>query len=293
MGRDSKIEWTNHTFNPWWGCVKVSQACKYCYAESWSRRVGAEVWGPSSDRRFFGEKHWQQPVMWDREAKKAHVRKRVFCASMADVFEDREDLNEARGNLWELIGRTPWLDWLLLTKRPQSIQAMTPWGESWPRNVWLGTTAEDQATANERVPHLLKAPSVVHFVSCEPLLGPLDLKAWLPGYTGALASEVALNWIIVGGESGGKSRPTHPEWILSLRDQSLAAGAAFHFKQWGNWRPTNDKKTATGKTVVLNGDDNVATMERVSKKVAGRLLERRTWDDLPTLDPNYRAENGG
>ncbi len=141
MAKNSRIEWTTHTFNPWWGCVKVSPACKHCYAESWAKRVGSNVWGIKAERRFFGDKHWAEPLKWDVLAAASGVRARVFCASMADVFEDRRDLDVHRARLWKLIEATPHLDWLLLTKRPEIISRLAPWANQWPENVWLGTVA--------------------------------------------------------------------------------------------------------------------------------------------------------
>src|SRR5687767_5634241 len=131
MAKDSRIEWTHHTFNPWWGCVKVSPACAHCYAESWAHRLGAKLWGRDAPRRFFNDEHWKHPIRWNSEAERAGVRRRVFCASMSDVFEIRAELNPWRAKLWPLIERTPWLDWLLLTKRPQNIQRMAPWDDKW------------------------------------------------------------------------------------------------------------------------------------------------------------------
>ena len=118
MGKNSSIEWTDHTFNPWWGCARVSPGCNNCYAEAWARRVGENIWGAKQDRRVFGEKHWGEPLKWNAEAQEQELRRRVFCASMADVFELRSDLDPWRDRLWALIDQTPWLDWLLLTKRP-------------------------------------------------------------------------------------------------------------------------------------------------------------------------------
>ena len=142
MGENSKIEWTTHTFNPWWGCITVSEACKHCYAEAWARRVGQDVWGPKVSRRMFSDDHWKGPLRWNAAAAGAAERPRVFCASMADVFEDRDELDEPRWRLWPLIEATPHLDWLLLTKRPQNVLRLAGWGQDSPSNVWLGTTVE-------------------------------------------------------------------------------------------------------------------------------------------------------
>src|SRR6184192_322857 len=111
MAKNSSIEWTDHTFNPWWGCAKVSPGCNNCYAETWAKRLGLKVWGPEKDRRFFTDKHWQEPVKWNTDAEQGRRRKRVFCASMADVFEARHELTPWRERLWRLTGQTPWLDW--------------------------------------------------------------------------------------------------------------------------------------------------------------------------------------
>lgn len=212
MAKNSRIEWTNHTFNPWWGCIKVSPACKHCYAEAWSKRVGQNVWGPKSERRFFGDKHWSEPLKWNLEAERSGERRRVFCASMADVFEDRAGLDEWRVKLWALIEKTPHLDWLLLTKRPERIAATVPWGKNWPGNVWIGTTVEDQEWADERLPYLAELPAAVRFISAEPLLGPLNLRSWLG---------TSLDWVIAGGESGPKARPSSPAWFRDVMNQCI------------------------------------------------------------------------
>ena len=239
MGDATKIEWTHHTFNPWIGCTKVSPGCKHCYAEALTRRspalvhgqsgaavVGLPVWGDAAPRRVTSAANWRQPLRWNAAAKKAGERRRVFCASLADVFEEREGLESARARLWALIEQTPHLDWLLLTKRPMWVLPSVPWrwwrtnpgtggtllrrrdnycvfcdklgvhtedrGEGevhhrcatrvygWPRNVWIGCTVEDQRRAEERLPHLLKIPAPVRFVSYEPALAAVDFRPWLP-----------------------------------------------------------------------------------------------------------------
>ena len=269
MARNSRIEWTTHTFNPWWGCVKVSPACKHCYAEAWSKRVGSAVWGINAERRFFGERHWNEPVRWNTEAAKQGARARVFCASMADVFEDRRDLDLWRLRLWKLIEATPNLDWLLLTKRPELVAGMAPWPDQWPPNVWLGTTVEDQERASERLPYLSKIPAAVRFISAEPLLGPLDVAEWLPH---------TVDWVITGGESGPKARPSSPSWFRDLLNQCMAADVAFHFKQWGDWAPGQGISLAKARAELA---DDGTTMLRVGKKAAGRALDGKTWNGLP------------
>lgn len=245
------IEWCHYTFNPWWGCTKVSPGCDHCYAETFDKRVGGAHWGAGVPRRVFGEAHWREPLKWNAKARAGYVRPRVFCASMADVF-DPEAPDAERAKLWSLIAATPSLDWLLLTKRPQLAMRYLPWGVSpvgasgamaevgctpWP-NVWIGTTVEDQERADLRVPRLLQIPAAVRFLSVEPLLGPVDLWAYLPGEIRdaslkALGSPPmpAVDWVIVGGESGHGARPMQDDWVRSLRDQCGAAGVSFFFKQ--------------------------------------------------------------
>jgi protein gp37 len=278
MAKNSSIEWTHHTFNPWWGCTKISSACDHCYAETWAKRVGQSVWGNKAPRRFFTDKHWKEPLRWNADAIAEGVRHRVFCASMADVFERRAELNQQRERLWKLIEATPMLDWLLLTKRPQNIEKMAPWSEVWPHNVWLGTTVEDQTNALVRLPHLLKHKARVRFLSCEPLLGPLDLKGWLkPDPKLGLHG---IDWIIAGGESGPGSRPMLPAWARNLRDQATKAKVAFHFKQWGHWVPADMFGGETKRVVDIDGENLVPA----GKGASGRELDGKFWDGLPTSD---------
>src|SRR6476469_5060680 len=144
MAENSNIEWTHHTFNPWWGCTKVSAGCKNCYAEAWARRLRHDVWGKDAARRELTSAYWQQPFSWNADAARNRTRARVFCASMADVFEDRRDLDTRRERLWEIISGNPWLDWLLLTNRPQNVSRMVPWTNLWPFFFYVATTAENQ-----------------------------------------------------------------------------------------------------------------------------------------------------
>lgn len=275
MAKYSHIEWTHHTFNPWWGCTKVSPACLHCYAELWAKRMGQRVWGTDAPRRFFTDHHWSEPLDWNAEAAIAGRRERVFCASMADVFERRAELDVPRARLWKLIKDTPSLDWLLLTKRPHNIGSMVPWTDDWPHNVWLGTTVENQTWAEKRLPHLLQHRAAVRFLSCEPLLGTIDLSPW--------ASKRGLNridWIIAGGESGPKARPMHPDWATSLLRQCQQHSIAFHFKQWGHWVPAEIAGEEAA-NVIEFGNERPVRMTRLPKKAAGRILNGTTWDELP------------
>lgn len=229
MVANTPIEWTDHTFNPWWGCTKVSAACDNCYAEALSRRFGYSIWGHSNSRRSMSEKHWQGPIAWNAQAERSGRRRRVFCASMADVFEERNDLNKWRERLWRLIEETPALDWQLLTKRPHAVMRQITWSNgSWPSNVRIGTTVENQSEASKRIRHLADIPAPVRFLSCEPLLGPIDLSEWF--------NQGLIDWVIAGGESGPRARTFDPEWALTLKRDCSAADVPFFFKQWGTYR---------------------------------------------------------
>lgn len=273
MAKDSGIEWTHHTFNPWWGCVRLSPACAHCYAERWAKRLGEDLWGGDAARRFFGDAHWREPLKWNAEAERLGVRSRVFCASMADVFEPRRDLDPWREKLWGLIEKTPALDWLILTKRPGQLKHVYPWAHNPRDNVWLGTTAENQKWANRRVERLLSVEAKVRFLSCEPLLSTIDLSSWLE------AGQIS--WVIAGGESGPEARPTHPNWIRSLRDQCRRNEVPFHFKQWGHWSPQTEHRTTTRTIEVEDGFGNFVTLAWLPKKASGRTLDSRTWDGYP------------
>jgi len=310
MAENSGIEWTDHTFNPWIGCTRVSPACDNCYAETLATgRLGRE-WGPHAARRR--TKTWGDPVRWNRQAEGATVRPRVFCASLADVFDNhRSILPEWRHDLWALIETTPNLDWLLLTKRPQNIAKMVPqrWmGDGFPPHVWTGTTVENQTEAERRIPHLLAVPARVRFLSCEPLLGPVDLEtawhgenaidsecwgdcAWCERGFPALHNckrgcqsegdwhkgRSGLDWIITGGESGGTARPSNPQWFRDLRDQCADAGVPFLFKQWGEWVSVSEVEGPGRHHTFEDG----RTVRRIGKKRAGRTLDGVIHDGFP------------
>ncbi len=241
MGEKTGISWTDHTFNPWIGCTKVSAGCANCYAENlMDHRWGIAKWGRSALRVKTSRSGWLAPLRWNKAAAEREVRARVFCSSLADVFEDNPQVSEWRSELWDLIHRTTWLDWQLLTKRPENIAWMLPVGSRkklW--NVWLGTSVEDQESADTRIPRLLVTPSRVHFVSMEPMLGPIDLSNLCMEGGGRLNavdrsfSNPPLDWVIVGGESGAKARPFNLDWARGVRDDCKSQGVAFFMKQVG------------------------------------------------------------
>lgn len=214
----SRIEWTDYTFNPWYGCTKVSPACDNCYAEAWAKRSGLVEWGAGVTRRRSTPANWDKPIKWDRLASAEGIRRRVFCASLGDVFDTEVD-PVWRENLFTVIDLTPCLDWLLLTKRPKVAAAYFD-GEAVPPNVWIGTTIENNAMMAARYHHLMRIRARVRFLSMEPLLEPVRLP-W-----GGLP-----DWIIVGGESGHWAREMPADWARSIRDQAAAHGVAFFMKQ--------------------------------------------------------------
>lgn len=229
MAENSGISWVNHTFNPWIGCTKVSPACDHCYAETWDNRFGGERWGPRAARTRTSVQNWNKVRKWQRQAAAAGQPAIVFCASLADVFDNhRSILPEWRNDLWSLIRETPDLVWMLLTKRPQNIARFLPddWGDGYP-NVALGCSIENQEEHDRRAPVLAAVPAAARFFSMEPLLGPVILDEPI------LREHV--RFVIAGGESGPGARPMRPEWARSARDQCVRAGALFHFKQWGEF----------------------------------------------------------
>lgn len=340
--KDTNIEWCDSTFKPWWGCTKVSPACDNCYAAALDKRTGGNHWGTGVERRRTSPANWAQPIKWDKQAAvdqiaweklkkdgatdewliergfKKPTRPRVFCASMADVFDNEVD-PQWRADLFYLIAVTPHLDWLLLTKRIGNASRMiadasavaefedggTPeWTSStpWP-NVWLGATICNQEEADRDIPKLLAVPAAKRFLSIEPMLGAIDLTRMIVAengtvYEGAICHK-RIDWVIVGGESGPSARPMHPNWARSLRDQCKAAGIPFFFKQWGDFAPsliqdggrTCDHIPIAGMTDFTPqisrkfthdwNDGTALGAVRLSKKAAGRLLDGADHNGVP------------
>lgn len=325
MAETTKIEWCDSTFNPFIGCTPVSPGCDNCYAaRSTPARTLGVVWGPGQPRRRTGAANWKQPEQWQRQAaefKAQHGRRRrVFCASLADVF-DNEVPDEWRVDLFKLIAATPDLDWLLVTKRIGNAARILGDWQTVPLlpNIWLGITVVNQAEVDRDVPKLLRVPAAVRFLSVEPMLGPVNLRYIdvdgdheihpLTGTTECVDGEgqpapdlPGISWVICGGESGPKARPMHPDWARSLRDQCAAAGVPFLFKQWGEWVPADDDcgtvvpvteivgdvQWQEGKRVQvqwLSPNDSIVghSFARLGKKSAGRLLDGRTHDGFPEV----------
>jgi len=313
MADNTKIEWADATANFWIGCTKLSPACDHCYAEAdWDHRKHRVLWGPHGDRSFV--KAGEQVVRKMQRNAAAfiaeHGRKpRIFVNSLSDFADNhRSILPEWRAKVWQLARECPDVILLILTKRPQNLPTYLPtdWGAGYP-NVWIGTTAENQTEANRRVPVQLAIPAARRFLSCEPLLEPVDLER-IPSDGGVIKSlsggiyrpygatwdsHRSLDWVIVGGESGLKARPMHPDWARSLRDQCAAAGVPFLFKQWGEWAPLDDVDEALlgdglpGADLMPDGfacvhENPMSTaLVRVGKKRAGRLLDGCTHDGFP------------
>lgn len=335
--KDSKIEWTDHTVNFWWGCTEVSPACANCYAREQARFFGARIFG-SAVRWGKGMPRFERLEAARKDARKLdtlafqkQTRFKVFCNSMSDWLDDEVPI-EWLAFLLKTIRETPHLDWQLLTKRPEQwayriggaegyLRCADSWTEmmlrNWlngeaPPNVWVGTTVEDQVRAEERIPALIKIPARVRYLSCEPLLGPLELGRWLAPergaevhfsgdrealgneqFRGAMAAMMTaavrwhrgIHWVIAGGESGksvDRTRPMHPRWLYDLMDQVTEADVPFLFKQWGAWCPA-PAAHLEGRKELLRGEKFLdgTLMLFAGKELAGREMLGRTWDEFP------------
>ncbi len=282
MGEQTGISWTDHTFNPWWGCWKIADECKNCYADTTAHRyasIHGELWGRTAARRFFGDAHWREPEKWNRKAEAAGVRARVFCGSMCDWAElhPNEDIRATmdayRVRLFALIQATPWLDWLLLTKRPEDAATLLPWVAdadddcvAWP-NVWLGVTAGTRDNIAANVSILRSIPAVVRFISCEPILEDIPALEWDRALGDGMGR---IDWLIVGDESGPGARPAQADWIRGAREAALRNGVAFHFKQWNG--PTSPSMASP------------VPGERKGRKIHLPILDGRQWAQFPNTN---------
>ena len=314
MAENTKIQWCDHTFNTHWGCTKISDGCSNCYAENMGNRFGVK-WGAGEPRKTMSENYWKQPLKWNKRAGENNVRERVFCSSMADVF-DNEAPEGVREKLWSLIKATPHLDWLIVTKRIGNVKNMLPedWGDGYP-NVWLLITVVNQIEADRDIPKLIDTPAAIRGLSIEPMLGYIDLTyiqfdafTTMDVLSGNGLSTISvcqsapnafcdpIDWVIVGGESGSNARPMHPAWAKSLQDQCKLAGVAFFFKQQGEWALEQvkaggdlggDMRKGIVQQVCLDRENDGhfrkgdVHMRKVGKEVSGRLLNGVEYNEYP------------
>jgi protein gp37 len=223
------IEWTDRTWNPTTGCNKVSPGCTHCYAEAITKRFTNNF--PNGFDLTLHQERLKEPLRW-------RTPSRIFVNSMSDLFHEEVPLSFLK-EVFEVIRETPWHVYQILTKRHERLLEIAPQLD-WHENIWMGVSVENQNYV-QRVDYLRKVPAKVRFLSCEPLLGSLQLDL------------TDIHWVIVGGESGQKHRPMQLEWAQSIRDQCKEQGVAFFFKQWGGRTP----------------------------KAGGRLLDEEIWDEMP------------
>jgi len=313
----SKIEWTDKTWNPIAGCSKVSEGCRNCYAETMAKRLvamGQSKYQGTIDG--YVQQHWSGVVKLDEKTLqlpyKTKKPTRFFVNSMSDLFHENVPDEWIRG-IFRVMDQANWHTYQVLTKRPERMRDILNsanwWGGRFAeqmKHIWLGVSVENQEAANERIPYLLGIKDVsVRFLSCEPLLGPVNLtRLCVPNCPDAFIDSLQglvhgpddklpnINWVITGGESGPNARPMHPDWVRSLRDQCNAAGVPFFLKQWGEWGEDcpdgyhNSKSCIirpNGTTYLADCADNSADkwLFKVGKQRAGRVLDGRTWDEAP------------
>lgn len=266
--KNSRIEWTDHTFNPWIGCTEISTGCRDCYARrDFEERKHLVTWGQGEPRHRTSPANWRQPYRLNAEAKRTGTRPLMFCASLADVF-DKEVKDAWRTDLFDVIDDCRQLHWLILTKRPKHAREyLTRWEEfGWPwAHVWLGVSVENDDAGLARIPELIETPAAGHFISYEPLLGPVNY-------------EIVVDWVIAGGESGSKARPMHPAWVRGLRDQCQATDTPFFFKSWGEWASLSEWP---GSRLEPHVFEDGLVMHRVGKRRSGAILDGREWLEVP------------
>lgn len=297
MSGQTKIEWATKVWNPVVGCQKVSEGCRNCYAEELhNRRHKAYQDGKLQNipqyAKLFSEiqllhDRIDEPLFWGKTQK-------VFVNSMSDIFHEDipfEFLEEVFFTMNEESRHT----FMILTKRPQRMRDFIEWlinkwsddsvGLSWypPNNIWFGVSVENQEAADERIPFLLNTPASVRFLSCEPLLGSIDLTSYL-GFNDPKTKGPLIDWVIVGGETGTGARPMHPAWVRGLRDQCQEHKVPFFFKSWGEWISESDYRFGDWPNLYQRKShifENGITVYKTGKKKSGRLLDGREWNELP------------
>ncbi len=278
--RNSRIGWTDHTFNPWIGCTEVSAGCDNCYARrDFDERKSLVRWGACQPRHRTSRTYWRQPHLWNAEARLTGKRPRVFCASLAD-WADEQVPENWKNELFLLINQCRDLNWLLLTKRiGAASDYLTRTCPMWPwPHVWIGASVEN-AGASDRIADLLRIPAAGHFLSCEPLLGPLNVQiAPSPAWSFDHGHLIGVDWVIASGESGPLARPTHPNWLRSLRDQCAHDGRPFFFKGWGEWTSLGGWP---GSRLQPHVFPDGLCMHRVGHKASGCLLDGVEHKEVP------------
>lgn len=304
----TRIEWAEVVWNPVSGCTPISEGCQNCYAKRMANRLRGRC-GYPADEPFKVTLHkdrLEEPLRWKKP-------RRVFVCSMGDLFH--EDVPRwMRFEVMDIILQAKQHTFLILTKRPANMKEFFEWYYSKAgrtietiKNLWLGVTAENQARADERIPILLQIPAAVRFVSIEPMLGPVDLSKWLGGTWYCETCECTvdpefvpfseihypcenyldfipgIDWVICGGETGPRARPMHPEWVRSLRDQCQAAGISFFLKSWGEYCFPSQMPEETYQALQDRYNLDVEIPWKVGKKAAGRILDGRTWDEMPEI----------
>ena len=289
MSAKTSIEWTDYSWNPVSGCDKVSPGCDHCYAETIATRVAGTKAYPDGFKVTLKPERLTDPLR-----KRSWRGKRVFVNSMSDLFH-KDVPDDYIAQVFAIMALAPEITFQILTKRHGRMRSLLNSEAHWRRvgvggvrvlpNVWLGVSVEDQQRADLRIPALLDTPAAVRWLSCEPLLGPVDLgAAFGTNYGGdPREDETGVDWVVVGGESGPGARPMHPEWARTLRDQCQAAGVPFHFKQWGEWVPEDQSPEDAVIPGTYRFDEPTGTI-RLGKKTAGRELDGRTWDEWPVMD---------
>lgn len=314
MSNKSKIEWTDATWNPATGCTPVSEGCHHCYARRTAQRFRGRFGYPADEpfRVTLHHDRLYQPLRWKRP-------RMIFVVSMGDLFHDDvptdyivDVLDVAyqaglqHGHVFQFLTKRPrrmrkivsaWLTGGICGAGPFCVERHDPPHDP-PPFFWLGVTCENQPTADERIPILAETPAAVRFVSCEPLLSNIDIRHFLRWHFPCHVDNFQIppiDWLICGGEAGSGARPMHPEWARSLRDQCQAAGVPYFFKQFGEWSPDNISSDKTTVVYSEGGSGNYCgvgvdhpgckTVWRVGKRAAGRLLDGRTWDEMPEVKP--------
>lgn len=290
----SKIEWTNETWNPIIGCDKVSAGCKNCYAirTAWIRLHNpkmADRYAGTAEKTAGGDMNWTGKLNMVKEVLHKPLDKKkpsmYFVNSMSDLFHDAVPFSFI-DTVYDTMDAAYWHIFQVLTKRAKRMYEFYQWKAAgnglkfttWPlKNVWMGVSTENQEAADDRIAHLHNIDAVIKFISAEPLLGPIDLsKEYIVG-KGSVAMGLLIDWVIVGGESGPGSRPMHPDWARSLRDQCKESGVAFFFKQWGAYKPAEE-----GDTEIAYAYNDGTLLSKPGKKAAGRLLDGVMYDEFPT-----------